>query len=111
VRKFRLAVGDMSLAAHGKLLSLTKEPRFEDFTVESRNLDFDRMRRIDPGIDREMGAVAHGPVQLGAKGSAQQLTAFVDLSGASVSASGRFVKARGTPWRVDVTGRAPNGQL
>jgi uncharacterized protein involved in outer membrane biogenesis len=111
VHRLEAVAGDMTLLAHGKLQSLTREPRFDDFSVESRNLDFDRMRQLDPHLDQHLGMVAHGPIQIVAKASGQSLTASVDLTGASLSAPGSFVKARGVPWRIELVGRAQKQQL
>lgn len=108
VRRLDLAVGNMSLVAKGKLQSLATRPRFEDFSLESRNVDFDDLRRLYPRLDRALGATVRGPVQLRAKASAQQFTALLDLTAASVAAPGRFEKPRGTPWRFSASGSAHN---
>ena len=106
VRRLELAVGDMALVAHGGLRSLADQPRFEDFALESRNLDFDDVRRLYPRLDRRLGATLHGPVQLRANASAQRFSALVDLTAASIEAPGRFDKPRGMIWRIDANGHA-----
>lgn len=106
VRRLELAVGDMALVAHGGLRSLADQPRFEDFALESRNLDFDGVRRLYPRLDRRLGATLHGPVQLRANASAQRFSAFVDLTAASIDAPGRLDKPRGMIWRLDANGHA-----
>jgi AsmA protein len=108
VRRLELAIGEMSLVAKGKLQSLATRPRFEGFSVESRKVDFDGLRRLYPPLDRRLGATVRGPVQLRASASAQEFTALIDLTAASVAAPGRFEKPRGTPWRVSASGRAQN---
>ncbi|HEX6838082.1 MAG TPA: AsmA-like C-terminal region-containing protein, partial [Polyangia bacterium] len=106
VRRLELAVGDMALVAHGGLRSLAEQPRFEGFALESRNLDFDDVRRLYPRLDRRLGATLHGPVQLRANASAQRFSALVDLTAASIDAPGRFDKPRGMIWRIDANGHA-----
>lgn len=106
VRRLDLEAGGMALVAHGGLRSLAKEPRFDDFALDSRNLDFDGLRRIYPRLDRRLGATLHGPVVLSARASAERFSALVDLTAASIAAPGRFDKPRGMPWRIDASGHA-----
>src|SRR5260370_13637417 len=51
VRKLLVTVAHMGVAGHGKLRSLDKQPRFEDFSVETRGVDFDALRTLYPALD------------------------------------------------------------
>jgi len=106
VRKLELALGNMSLVGHGRLVSLTGTPRFERFLVESHGLDFDALRALDPRLDRQLGAVVHGPAQLRAEAVDRDFTVETDLTGTSIAASGTFDKPRGTPLKIEARGRA-----
>ena len=107
IHRLEAVAGELTVSAHGKLQSLTREPRFADFAVESRNLDFDSHGASS--IRTSINIWAWSPTdrsQIQAKASGQSLTASIDLTGASLSAPGSFVKARGVPWRIDLAGQA-----
>lgn len=114
VRRLALVVGGASLVGRGRLQALATRPRFHDFTLESRDLDFDQLRRAWPQLGSLLGVELHGSAQLRASASggtgAQRFAVEVDLTPASIALAGRFTKPRGMPLRVEVNGRTrPDG--
>jgi AsmA protein len=114
VRKLRVALGAMTLAARGKLLDLHGAPRFEGFAVTSNGLDFDVLRRYYPGLERAAGMTLGGPFIVAANadadGGAQRFAARIDLTQASLEAPGKLRKPAGTRLVLESVGHA-EGQL
>jgi len=110
VRKLRLALGAMSLAAAGKLLDLRGSPRFDKFTLTSNGLDFDVLRRYYPPLEQATGLVLAGPFVVSGNADAdsgvQRFAARLDLTTASVAVPGKLNKPAGTRMLAEVTGRA-----
>jgi AsmA protein len=109
VRKLLVTVAGMALSGHGRLRDLDKQPRFEDFAIETRAVDFDELRRLYPALDRAAGLVLHGPAsaRVVASGSAaaQTFDVDVDLTAAALQKPRLFDKPRGTPLELRARGR------
>jgi hypothetical protein len=110
VRRLRISAGEMAIEAAGRLTSLAATPRFDGFTVTSRGLDFDRLRRYYPPLPRVTGLELGGPFTIsaraGAEGGEQRFSLQVDLSRASIAAPGQLHKPAGTALSLAASGRA-----
>lgn len=115
LRRFFLGIGAMSLEARGKLAALKSTPRFSDFVVQSKDFDFDTIRKFLPDLDRRAGAVLHGPFSLqaraGGSAAAQSFQAGLDFSAASIEVPKSFRKPSGVPLRLDLQGKAEKDGL
>ena len=116
VNKLQVALAEMALEARGKLLDLLGAPKFEGFTLTSRGLDFDRLRRYYPTLTRDTGGVVLGgpfsvTASAGGDAGAQRFTARVDLTSASIEVPGKMRKPAGKPMSLEAEGRAEGETL
>jgi hypothetical protein len=111
IRRLSLGIAAMAVEARGRVEALDT-PRFSGFQVQSKGLDFDRLRLLLPDLDRRAGAVLHGPFSLSAKADgtaqAQRFEAALDLSPASIAIPQVLAKAAGVPLRLEARGTAEN---
>ncbi|MDB4970511.1 MAG: AsmA family protein [Myxococcales bacterium] len=115
VKKLLVTVARMGVSGHGKLRDLDKQPRFEDFAVETRGVDFDALRAVYPALDRTTGLQLHGPLtaRVVASGTAAQQTfdLDIDLTQSSIVKPKLLDKPRGTALRLHAQGKAESDAI
>ena len=114
IKRFTAKLGDMLLEARGRLSDLTGEtPRVEGFALESKGLDFSRIKAYYPPLDRTAGVLLRGPFAIAAQGQTEgegaRIAGQVDLTPASIEVPGQFRKAAGTKLTLELKAAAtPN---
>lgn len=113
----RLGFAGMEIAAAGTFEELSTSPRFDGFTIQTKDLDVARLMSIFPPLRQKLpqGALLEGPMSFGLEASGtearQTVRAEVDLGAVAILVPGALAKPKGVPFSLASSAEFAEGEL